>query len=81
MTIEAYGIDARGVLSGVGWSVLDASEHVGSVPGLYSIHAAAEAWGDLGLDVAIVLHAERLSGASKIKNGLLGEVKPIRESR
>lgn len=50
MTIEAYGREARGVLSGAGWSVLDASEHVGSVPGLYSIHAAAEAWGDLGLE-------------------------------
>lgn len=50
MTIEAYGREARGVLSGAGWSVFDASEHVSSVPGLYSIHAAAGVWGDLGLE-------------------------------
>lgn len=49
-TIEAYGREACGVLSGTGWSALDALEQVGSVPGLYSIHAVAQVWGGLGLE-------------------------------
>ncbi|TFD68214.1 GIY-YIG nuclease family protein [Cryobacterium gelidum] len=49
MTMETRGNEARGVLSGVGWSVLNAPEHVGTVPGLYAIHASVQVWGDLGL--------------------------------
>lgn len=48
-TTETYGEDARSILCSAGWSILAASEHVRSVPGLYSIHAAAEVWSELGL--------------------------------
>lgn len=50
MSIEDYAQDARIVLSGLGWSALEAVQHVGHVPGLYSIHAAPHAWGVLGLN-------------------------------
>lgn len=33
-----------------GWSILEARQHVGPIPGLYAIHAGAEAWEQIGID-------------------------------
>jgi hypothetical protein len=49
-TIETYAIEARGALSKPGWAILDAPQHVRSVPGLYSIQATSNVWRELGLD-------------------------------
>lgn len=49
-TIETYSGAARYALSNVGCSILDAPEYVRPVPGLYSIHADAEVWGELALE-------------------------------
>ncbi|WP_213815226.1 GIY-YIG nuclease family protein [Glaciihabitans sp. dw_435] len=48
--IEEHAIQARITLSAVGWVISDAATMVGSVPGLYSIHAAQDGWAELGLD-------------------------------
>jgi hypothetical protein len=50
MSIESFSSDARTVLREVGWPILDAPAHVPAVPGLYAIHASADAWAELGLE-------------------------------
>jgi hypothetical protein len=47
---EEHSADARIALSAIGWTVSDAAQRIRSIPGLYSIHAAAKTWAELGLD-------------------------------
>lgn len=49
-TVDHYGVEASIRLLGKSWSILDAPQYVGQVPGLYAIHASEPQWVELGLD-------------------------------